>query len=133
MYPAVSRLRASGRTAKIKLWLVTWTACTAMSRMTMPTAKAASDDSVKVMGSQETSKNNRAIPVVRCPSPRSASRPAPAAATAPTAPARPNAPMAVCDSDKGAELRGKTSEVQSVLNAVKIKNANTARMRRILS
>ncbi|MNP31551.1 hypothetical protein D3C76_1246760 [compost metagenome] len=123
------RLWASGRAAKIRLWLVTCTACTAKSSKTTPQTSAISDDCAKAMGSQDSVRIASEMPVTRCPKPWSAQRPDLLAARAPATPARPNRPMTVCESDSGGALNGSTMDVQSTEKAAKISKASRPLMR----
>ncbi|MCY1393382.1 hypothetical protein D9M71_82760 [compost metagenome] len=124
------RLWASGRAAKMKLWLVTCTACTAKSSRTTAHTSAISDVCANAMGNQDSVRITSERPVTRCPSPSSAQRPALLAARAPATPARPNRPMAVCDSDSGGALNGSTMDVHNTENAAKISKASKPRMRK---
>lgn len=71
------------------------------------------------IGSHANNNSNNAIPVVRCPNPRSASRPALLAANAPAAPASPNNPITLWLNESGGELIGKTIEDHRILKSEK--------------
>lgn len=80
------------------------------------------------IGSHANNNSNNAIPVVRCPNPRSASRPALLAANAPAAPASPNNPITLWLNESGEELIGKTIEDHKILKSEKMKKARRPRI-----
>ena len=94
-----------------------WVPCTPASNTTRPIASATSDTVPAPMSTIESAVNSRVAPTVQCAKPRSASLPAPRAASAPATPNSENSPITPSDRLCGGRASRKPMLVHTAPNA----------------